>query len=99
MKFKKIIPYSRQSISSSDILKVNHVLKSDYLTQGNFVINLEKNLNKIVRAKYCILTNSGTSALHLSCLSLNLKKKRYSMDSTKYFCSNCKRTLIMWGKN
>jgi dTDP-4-amino-4,6-dideoxygalactose transaminase len=98
MKFKKTIPYSRQSISSSDILKVNHVLKSDYLTQGNFVFNLEKKLNKIVKAKYSILTNSGTSALHLSCLSLDLKKNDIVWTVPNTFAATVNAPLLCGAK-
>ena len=69
-----IIPYSRPSINSSDIRRVVSVLKSKMLTQGKFVPIFEKLICKYVNAKYAVAVNSATSALHLSCLSLNLKK-------------------------
>ena len=98
MKFKKTIPYSRQSISNSDILAVNKVLKSDYLTQGNFVSNLEEKINKLVKSKYSILTNSGTSALHLSCLSLNLKKNDIVWTVPNTFAATVNAPLLCGAK-
>ena len=41
-----MIPYSRQTISKSDINSVVNVLKSDFLTQGPQNIKFENNLKK-----------------------------------------------------
>ena len=70
----KILPYSRQKIDSHDIKEVTKVLKSNFLTQGNKVPEFEKKISKKIKVKYAIASNSGTSALHIACLSLNLKK-------------------------
>lgn len=69
-----IIPYGRQSIDKTDINNVISVLKSDFLTQGPTVIAFEKDLAKFAKSKYAIAVNSATSALHIACLSLGLKK-------------------------
>jgi len=66
------IPYARQNISEDDILAVEKVLKSDFLTQGSKVTEFEKKLSIKTHAKYCVTTNSATSALHLACLALDL---------------------------
>ena len=71
---KKILPYSRQSINSIDILKVNEVLKSDYLTTGPNVRLFEKAINTYCNSKFSIAATSATAALHIACMSLNLKK-------------------------
>ena len=70
----KIIPYSKQSINLNDIRAVKKVLKSDFLTSGPQVSNFEKNISSKVNSKYAVCTNSATSALHISCLALGLKK-------------------------
>ena len=70
----KIIPYSKQSINFNDIRAVKEVLKSDFLTSGPQVSIFEKNISLNVDSKYAVCTNSATSALHLACLSLGLKK-------------------------
>ena len=69
-----MIPFSRQFIDKSDVKSVAHSLKSNFLTQGPKVQIFEKNILKIVKAKYAVATNSGSSALHIACLSIGLKK-------------------------
>lgn len=59
-----MIPYSRQSISESDIRAVVKVLRSPFLTQGPAIASFEKALAKKVGANYCVAFNSGTAALH-----------------------------------
>ena len=69
-----MIPYSRQLIDNSDIKAINKILKSDLITQGPTVSEFEKNINKYCCSNYAIATNSATSALHIACMALGLKK-------------------------
>jgi len=69
-----IIPYGRQNIDQNDINSVISVLKSDFLTQGPVVMTFEKELAKFANSKYAVAVNSATSALHIACLALGLKK-------------------------
>ena len=69
-----MIPYSRQEITDSDIEEVEKVLRSDFLTQGPVVPKFEKSVAKYCRASYAVAVNSATSALHIACLALGLKK-------------------------
>jgi UDP-4-amino-4,6-dideoxy-N-acetyl-beta-L-altrosamine transaminase len=66
------IPYGRQEITEEDIKAVTKVLRSDWLTQGLAVPTFEQKLCEHTGAKYAVVSNSGTSALHLACLALNL---------------------------
>ena len=70
----KIIPYGRQNISDEDIKSVVKVLKSDFLTQGPVSIDFEKAIAKYTNSSFGVAVNSATSALHISCLALGLKK-------------------------
>ena len=70
----KYLPYGKQKITRSDISEVVRTLKSNFLTQGPKVPLFEENLSKIVESKYAVAVNSATSALHIACLALNLKK-------------------------
>ena len=70
----KYLPYGKQKITRSDISAVVRTLKSNFLTQGPKVPLFEENLSKIVESKYAVAVNSATSALHIACLALNLKK-------------------------
>jgi len=67
-----MIPYGRQSVSQSDIDAVVDVLRSDFLAQGDVVPAFEQALCGYTKASYAIAVNSGTSALHIACLSLGL---------------------------
>jgi UDP-4-amino-4,6-dideoxy-N-acetyl-beta-L-altrosamine transaminase len=69
-----MIPYGRQDITHEDIDEVVNVLRSDFLTQGTVVPEFEKQLHKYTNAKYSVVVSSCTSALHISCLALGLKK-------------------------
>ena len=70
----KFIPYGRQYIDKKDINAVSSVLKNDIITSGNQVLTFEKKLNKYLKCKYTSVCNSGTSAIYLSLLAINLKK-------------------------
>ena len=67
-----MIPYGRQEIKQQDIDSVIEVLQSDFLTQGPVVPEFEKRLSKYCNVKHVLAVNSATSALHLSCLALDL---------------------------
>ena len=67
-----MIPYGRQDISQDDIDAVIEVLKSDYLTQGHIVPEFEKSLSDFTKAKYSVVVNSATSALHIACKALQV---------------------------
>ena len=86
-----MIPYSHQSISSDDINAVVEVLESDFLTQGLGVPTFEKAVCKYTGGKYGLAVNSATSALHLSCLALGLKKNDWLWTSPITFVAsaNC----------
>lgn len=60
----KFIPYNRHWIDRDDIKAVINVLKSDWITQGPAIEKFEKALTDYCGAKYAVVFNSGTSALH-----------------------------------
>jgi UDP-4-amino-4,6-dideoxy-N-acetyl-beta-L-altrosamine transaminase len=67
-----VIPYGRQSIDEDDIAAVAEVLRSPFLTQGPAVPRFEAILCERTGAQHAVAVNSGTSALHIACLSLGL---------------------------
>ena len=69
-----MIPYGRQEISKEDIAEVVETLKSDFLTQGPKTPLFEKIVADYCGSKYGVAANSATSALHIACLALDLKK-------------------------
>ena len=67
-----MIPYGRQEISRADIEAVVAVLQSDFLTQGPVVPRFERAVSARCGARHAVAVNSGTSALHVACLALDL---------------------------
>jgi len=70
-----MIPYGRQIITSEDVKAVVDVLTSDYLTQGPKVPLFEENVAKYCQVNFACAVNSATSALHISCLALEVRDK------------------------
>lgn len=60
--------YGHQYIDEADIQAVVEVLKSDYLTCGPKITELEKKLCSLTGAKYAVVCSNGTAALHLACM-------------------------------
>ena len=69
-----MIPYGKQNIINQDIKSVIDVLKSDFLTQGPITPKFEKKLAEYCNSKYSVAVVNATSALHISCLALGVKK-------------------------
>ena len=67
------IPYGRHSLNENDIAAVADVLHRGPLTQGPWVEAFEKEVAAYVGARYAVAVSSGTAALHLACLAVNLK--------------------------
>jgi|TARA_B110000037_G_C17083528_1_gene490984 dTDP-4-amino-4,6-dideoxygalactose transaminase len=70
----KYISYGRQFIDKKDKQIVLSSLSNDLITTGPFVEKFEKKLKKYLKCKYSYVCSSGTAAIHLAMLSLNLKK-------------------------
>jgi dTDP-4-amino-4,6-dideoxygalactose transaminase len=70
----KNIPYGKQFINEQDIKFVSKALKEDLITTGNYVKKFENNISKFLNVKYVSSCNSGTSALHLAFMAIELKK-------------------------
>lgn len=69
---EKKIYYGHQWIDDDDINAVIETLKSDYLTCGPKVEELEKKLCEITGAKYAIAVSNGTAALHCACIAAGI---------------------------
>ena len=70
-----MIPIFRPVISPKAHQNVLNCLKTSWISsQGNFIKKFETALSSYHKMKYCVVTSSCTTALHLSILALNLKK-------------------------
>ena len=62
------ISYGRQWIEQDDIEAVEATLKSDFLTCGPKVKEMEDVLCAYTGAKYAVAVSNGTAALHIACM-------------------------------
>lgn len=63
------IYYGHQYIDEADIQAVTEVLRSDFLTCGPKIGELEKKLCALTGAEYAVVCANGTAALHIAALS------------------------------
>ena len=70
----KLIPYGRQFIDKKDKISVLRSLSNDLITTGPYVKKFEHKIKKYLKCKYSYVCSSGTAAIHLAMLSINLKK-------------------------
>jgi dTDP-4-amino-4,6-dideoxygalactose transaminase len=68
----KNINLGTPSLGSKEIIAVGRVLKSGNLAQGKKVMAFEQEFSKLVEGRPCVAVNSGTSALHLALLALEI---------------------------
>lgn len=59
--------YGHQYIDDADVAAVTQVLRSDYLTCGPKITELEQRLCELTGAKYAVVVSNGTAALHIAC--------------------------------
>jgi UDP-4-amino-4,6-dideoxy-N-acetyl-beta-L-altrosamine transaminase len=71
----EFLPYGRQTIEDDDVAAVVEALKADYLTTGPRVEAFEAAFAESVGARHAAACSSGTAALHLAMLSLDLQPK------------------------
>ena len=88
---KDPIYYGRQCIDDDDVAAVAETLKSDLITCGPKVDELEKLLCEITGAKYAVVVCNGTAALHLAALAAGFQEGDEVIVSSITFAasSNC----------
>jgi UDP-4-amino-4,6-dideoxy-N-acetyl-beta-L-altrosamine transaminase len=69
-----LIPYSRQTVTLSDALKVGLQVWRHSLTQGPKISEFEKSVASEVGAKYAVAVSSGTAGLHIALEAMQLPK-------------------------
>jgi perosamine synthetase len=69
-----MIPHSRPTLDQDDAAAVSAVLKSGHLSQGKQVDRFENDLSAFVGTRAGVAVSSGTAALHLSLLAMNIGK-------------------------
>ncbi len=85
--------YGRQYIDEADIQAVVETLKSDALTCGPKIEELEATICQITGAKYCVAVSNGTAALHIAAMAANIQTGDEVITSSITFAAsaNCTR--------
>jgi UDP-4-amino-4,6-dideoxy-N-acetyl-beta-L-altrosamine transaminase len=68
----RVLPYGRQTIEDDDIEAVCAALRTELLTSGPLVEAFERAFADATGAAHVVACNSGTAALHLSTMALDL---------------------------
>jgi UDP-4-amino-4,6-dideoxy-N-acetyl-beta-L-altrosamine transaminase len=82
---KPFLPYARQTIEEDDVATVAAALRSEWLTTGPRVEEFERAFANATGAAYAVVCNSGTAALHLAALAIDLKPHRAAIVPTLTF--------------
>ena len=69
---KTRLSYGHQHIDEDDIRAVTEVLRSDFLTCGPKLPELEARLCGLTGAPHCVTVSNGTAALHVACLAAGI---------------------------
>jgi UDP-4-amino-4,6-dideoxy-N-acetyl-beta-L-altrosamine transaminase/dTDP-4-dehydrorhamnose reductase len=93
-----IIPYGRHYIDEDDIQSVVNVLRYGLLTQGPKVAEFENKVANYVGAKYAVAVTSGTAALHLACMALELGEGDEVITSPNTFVATSNSVLYVGAK-
>src|SRR5262245_7403983 len=68
----QFLPYGRHTIEDDDVSAVVADLRSGHLTSGTRVEEFEQAFANATGAEHAVACNSGTAALHLAALALDL---------------------------
>ena len=66
------LPHSRPTLGPEEIKAVSDVIASGYIAEGSVVRDFERTFTKRMNVGYAIATSSGTAALHLALLALQI---------------------------
>jgi perosamine synthetase len=69
---KKYIPFALPDITSEEKEAVVEAMDSGWISKGPKVIKLEEIISGMLNSRYVVTCNSGTAALHLALLSLEI---------------------------
>jgi dTDP-4-amino-4,6-dideoxygalactose transaminase len=66
------IPHSRPTLGAEEIKAVSRIILSGYVAEGVIVQEFERSFADYLNIQHAVATNSGTSALHLALLALEV---------------------------
>lgn len=94
----EFLPYGRQAIDEDDIAAVAAALRSDYLTTGPMIQTFETAFAEAVGARFAIVSNSGTAALHLATFAAGVGPGDYCVVPSVTFLATANAVRYMGGE-
>ncbi len=91
------IPYGRQEVTDADVAAVTRALRDPFLTQGPRVPEFEARLTEATGARYAVVFNSGTSALHGAYFAAGIGPGRSVLTSPITFAATANASLYLGG--
>jgi len=92
------LSYGHQYIDEADIQAVTEVLRSDFLTCGPKVGELESALCGLTGATHCTSVSNGTAALHVACLAAGIGPGDEVITTPITFAASANAILYCGGK-
>lgn len=94
------LPYVKHHVTAEDVAAVARVLASDRLTQGREVQAFEQDLAQVIGVGTvdAVACSSGTAALHLAMLAMNVKPGDRVVTSPLTFCATANAILMCDGR-
>lgn len=94
---KELLPYGHQWIDNDDIKAVINILKSDFITQGQKIDELETSIADYCNAQYGVAFSSGTAALHATVYIADIKQGDEVITTPMSFVASSNCILYMNG--
>ena len=95
---KKFISFGKPFLGKDEINSVKKVINSNWLGTGKTTQQFEKVFSNYKKSKFAISVNSCTAALHLSLLTMNLKKTDEVITTPMTFASTVNSIILAGGK-
>ena len=95
---KTKLSYGHQYVDEADIQAITEVLKSDFLTCGPKVTELERALCGLTGAAHCTTVSNGTAALHVACLAAGIGPGDEVITTPITFAASANAVLYCGGK-
>lgn len=95
---KKKISWWKISFQNGESQNVSNAVKNKNISQGKLVEKFERKISKLLHVKYVVATNSGTSALLMSLLAIDLKRNENVIIQGKTWISAAHAVHMIGGK-
>lgn len=95
---KNKLYYGRQWIDEDDVQAVVKTLKSDFITCGQKVSELERSLERYIGVSHAVVCSNGTAALHCACIAAGLESGDEVITTPLTFAASANCALYVGAK-